>query len=116
MDTGLFVVAILVAIVLSVIVGFFLGIKFHHQALSSCGPKKHDSSIQEEKDIQSLRYTKSPTFDNSQNCTDEKLLKKKDGDGDSVGSTGGRIHIIIDPSSKTPENKVLVNGKVPKSC
>ena len=111
--------AVLVAIVLSVLVGFVMGIKFHRQALASCGPKAHDSSIHEEKSIQSLKYTKSPTMENTRHYTDDKqrqLLRTKDdknehcndGDGDSIGSSGGRIHIIIEPSKKT-----LVNGKTP---
>lgn len=109
---------------LSIIIGFLLGIKFHRQALSSCGPKKyHDSPAHEEKNVHTLKYTKSPTIGNSRNCDENQtqLLKenelesKNDGDRDSIGSSGGRIHIIIDPK-KTPEKSVLVNGKAPKTC
>lgn len=113
-DRGLFVAAILATIMLSIIVGFFLGIKFHRQALSSCGRKKHDSPVHEEKSIQNLKYTKSPTIENRRHNEEKQAKLLNDGDRDSIGSTGGKIHIIIDP--KTPEKSILVNGKVPTTC
>ncbi|XP_032227960.2 semaphorin-3B isoform X2 [Nematostella vectensis] len=64
-DSGLFVVAVMVAILISIIIGFLLGVKFHQRALNTCGKKPEPDDIDatpsnKHKNVTHLKYTKSP--------------------------------------------------------
>ena len=105
MDDGLFAVAVVTAVVLSLILGFVLGLKFHGQVVNRCAPSSRDpeSCDGPNKTIEGVKYTKSPprdeNFTRNKNETQSKrkLLKKKGTkvketeDTDSDSSTAGKI-------------------------
>lgn len=105
MDDGLFAVAVATAVVLSLILGFVLGLKFHGQVVNRCVPSSRDpeSCDGPNKTIEGVKYTKSPprdenfTRNKNETRSKRKLLKKKGttvgetADSDSDSSTAGKI-------------------------
>ena len=106
MDEGLFAVAVMTAVLLSFILGFMLGVKFHAQVINRCTPASGDSEScdgPKNRPIEGVKYTKSPprdeNFKRNKNETQSKrnLLKKKGRnteqteDSDSDSSTAGKI-------------------------
>ena len=104
-DDSLFAVAVVTAVVLSLILGFVLGLKFHGQVVKRCVPSSRDpeSCDGPNKTVEGVKYTKSPprdenfTRNKNETRSKRKLLKKKGknveetGDSDSDSSTAGRI-------------------------
>ena len=104
-DNGLFAVAVVTAVVLSLLLGFVLGLKFHRQVVSRCAPSSRDpeSCDGPNKTIEGVKYTKSPprdenfTRNKNETRSKRKLLKKKGQnaeetqDSDSDSSTAGKI-------------------------
>ena len=105
MDDGLFAVAVVTAVLLSLILGVVLGLKFHGQVVNRCAPSSRDpeSCDGPNKSVEGVKYTKSPprdeNFSRNKNETrsKRKLLKKKEKnvgeteDSDSDSSTAGKI-------------------------
>lgn len=145
-DTGLFAVAIVTAIVLSLILGCLLGLTFHRQVLSHCKRSSGDPDScdgAKNKTVEGVKYVKSPPRDerltrNKNEAQSRKnLLKKKlDGtveqkeDSDSDTSAAGKIGEedrtpsnspakSISPSvsiTKFEKNKPLNNGRISGVC
>lgn len=106
MDDSLFAVAVVTAVLLSLILGFVLGLKFHGQVINRCRPSSRDPESCDgpnNRTIEGVKYTKSPprdeNFTRNKNETQSKrnLLKKKGTnieeteDSDSDSSTAGKI-------------------------
>lgn len=104
-DDGLFAAAVVTAVVLSLLLGFVLGLKFHGQVIKRCAPSSRDpeSCDGPNKTIEGVKYTKSPPRDENfsrnknESRSKRKLLKKKGKnvgekeDSDSDSSTAGKI-------------------------
>lgn len=124
MDSGLFAAAIMTGVLLSVILGFLLGVKFHRYAIRQCNrpfsdPDSTDSSGKH-KTIEGVKYTKSPprdeTFTRNKGSGQSRknLLKKKgnaaEEDGsDSDDSTAGTIATQKDNPSSTKSISLTVS-------
>jgi len=105
MDDGLFAVAVVTAVLLSLILGVVLGLKFHGQVVNRCAPSSRDpeSCDGPNKSVEGVKYTKSPPRDENlsrnknETRSKRKLLKKKGNnvgeteDSDSDCSTAGKI-------------------------
>ncbi|XP_078374729.1 semaphorin-4A-like isoform X2 [Oculina patagonica] len=106
MDDSLFAVAVVTAVLLSLILGFALGVKFHGQVINRCRPLSQDPESCDgpnNRTIEGVKYTKSPpkdeNFTRNKNETQSKrnLLKKKGAnideteESDSDSSTAGKI-------------------------
>jgi len=104
-DDGLFAVAVVTAVLLSLILGVVLGLKFHGQVVNRCTPSSRDpeSCDGPNKTVEGVKYTKSPprdekfTRNKNETRSKRKLLKKKGKnageteDSDSDSSTAGKI-------------------------
>ena len=105
-DDGLFAVAVVTAVLLSLILGFVLGLKFHGQVFNRCKLSSQDTESCDEpnnRTIEGVRYTKSPPRDedftrNKDETQSKRNLLKKKGtnteeteDSDSDSSTAGKI-------------------------
>ena len=104
-DDGLFAVAVVTAVLLSLVLGFVLGLKFHGQVVNRCAPSSRDpeSCDGPNKTVEGVKYTKSPprdenfTRNKNETRSQRKLLKKKGKnveeteDTDSDSSTAGKI-------------------------
>lgn len=104
-DDGLFAVAVVTAVLLSLILGFALGFIFHRQVVKRCAPSSRDpeSCDGPNKTVEGVKYTKSPprdenfTRNKNETRSKKKLLKKKGKnveeteDSDSDTSTAGKI-------------------------
>lgn len=106
MDDSLFAVALVTGVLLSLILGFVLGLKFHGQVINHCKPPSRDAESCDgpnNRTVEGVKYTKSPpreeNFPRNKNETQSKrnLLKKKGTnteateDSDSDSSTAGKI-------------------------
>ena len=104
-DDGLFAVAVVTAVLLSLILGFVLGLTFHGQVVKRCVRSSRDpeSCDGPNKTVEGVKYTKSPprdenfTRNKNETRSKRKLLKKKGKnvqeteDTDSDSSTAGKI-------------------------
>ncbi|XP_022780661.1 semaphorin-2A-like isoform X3 [Stylophora pistillata] len=105
-DKGLLAVAVMTAVLLSLIIGFMLGMKCYGQVVNRCTPSSRNSdSFDGPKDrtIKGVKYTKSPPRDenfkrNKNESQSKRNLVKKKGesierkeDSDSNSSTAGKI-------------------------
>ena len=105
-DDDLFAVAVVTAILLSLILGLVLGVRFHSLVLSHCKRSTGDPESCDgpnSKTVEGVKYTRSPPrdeqFTRNKNETQSKksLLKKKRNkmneaeDSDSDTSTAGKI-------------------------
>lgn len=142
-DNGLFAVAVVTAILLSLILGFALGVKFHRQVFSHCKRSSGDaeSCDGKNKTVEGVKYTKSPPRDKYETQSKKNLLKKKrvgtgetEDDSDSDNSTAGKIGQEEEehtPSSGSPAKSIspsvsitrfekkkpsLKNGKIGDAC
>ncbi|XP_068741365.1 semaphorin-4D-like isoform X1 [Montipora capricornis] len=138
LDGGLFAVAVVTAVLLSLLLGFGFGVKFHRQFIAQCRRPFGDSDISDgtkNNTIEAIKYMKSPSREEEQSI--RNLLKKKrsvteeDDGSESDDSTAGKIAAkktstpsstkSISPSESiavTVENKkpILTNGKVSNVC
>lgn len=127
MDDGLFAVAVVTAVLLSLILGFVLGLKFHGQVINRCTPSSRESESCDgpnNRTIRGVKYTKSPPRDENptrnKNETQSKrnLLKKKGTtseameDSDSDSSTAGKIG---QEESGIPQNSSSTSSSPSKS-
>lgn len=142
MDRALFAAGIVTGVLLSLILGIFLGVKFHHYVIGKCKQPFNDSTDSSGKNrpIEGVKYTKSPPRDetftrNKDSGQSSKNLLKKEGNvpvedcSDSDDSTAGTIATQkINPSptkSRSPTASIaaklgkmkpsLNNGKVSKN-
>ncbi|KAM7449581.1 Semaphorin-5A [Porites harrisoni] len=102
-DNGLFAVAVVTAILLSLILGFALGVKFHGQVMSHCKGSSEDPESCDgpsNKKVEGVKYTRSPPRDEKSksepNTTKRLLNKERDETGEAEGSdsdssTAGKI-------------------------
>ena len=122
MDSGLFAVAVVTAILLSLILGFVLGVKFHRQVITRCKGSSGDPDScdgAKSRTIEGVKYTQSPPRDEqhtrNKNETQSKknLLKKKragtdeNADGsDSDTSAAGKIGKEDRTPSSSPDKSI----------
>lgn len=99
----MFAVAVVTAILLSLILGFALGVKFHGQVMSHCKGSSEDPESCDgpsNKKVEGVKYTRSPPRDEKSksepNTTKRLLNKERDETGEAEGSdsdssTAGKI-------------------------
>ena len=127
-DDGLFAAAVVTAILLSLVLGFFLGVKFHHQIISRCKGSSGDPDScdgAKTRTIEGVKYTKSPPRDEqkprnkNERQSKKNLLKKKrsetDGNADgsdSDTSTAGKIGEEDCTPSSSPAKSISLSVSI----
>ena len=130
--------AVVTAVLLSLLLGFGFGVKFHRQVIAQCRRPFGDSDLSDgtkNNTVEAIKYMKSPSREEEQSI--RNLLKKKrsvteeDDGSESDDSTAGKIAAkkASTPSStksmslsesiavKVENTKpILTNGKVSNVC
>ena len=132
MDGGLFAVAIITAILLSLILGCVLGVKFHSQVARRCWRSSADVESCDgahNKSVEAVKYTKSPPreehFSRNKTETQSKrnLLKKKGSeteaddhsDSDSTGSASGKLGDDVVTAPFSPSKSISPSASIQKT-
>ena len=137
MDSGLFAVAVVTAILLSLILGFVLGVKFHRQVITRCKGSSGDPDScdgAKSRTIEGVKYTQSPPRDeqHTRNKKKKRAGTDENADGsDSDTSAAGKIGKEDRTPSSSPDKSIspsvsigrleskkptLNNGKISDVC